>query len=42
VAVINYSSSVGFIGLTFAGEIYLIDHIASRLHTSVRGPCSIL
>jgi len=42
VAVINYSSSVGIIGLAFAGETYLIDHIASRLHTSVRGPCSVL
>lgn len=35
-AVINYSSSVGIIGLTFAGDIYPIDHIANRLYTSVR------
>jgi len=42
VTVRNYSSSVGIVGLTFAGEIDPIDNIASRLYTSVRGPCSIL
>ena len=41
-AVINYSTSVGIIGLNFVGEIYSVDHIASRLYTSVRKLCSIL
>jgi hypothetical protein len=45
VAVITYSGicvSVGITEFTFVGEIYLVDHIASSLYTSVRRTCSIL